>query len=134
APDVLAVAVPLMTRANPALLGSGTFYVAETADHQIVGCGGWTMQRPGTGEIVDGLAHIRHFATHPDRTGNGIGRALYDTCAREAKHAAVSRFECFASLNAQEFYMALGFEPIGRINISIGPGVDFQALHMQRGL
>jgi len=133
-PEILAVALPLMTRANPSLLRSGTFYVAETADHQIVGCGGWTKGRPDTGEVIKGLAHIRHFATHPDWTGNGIGRALYDTCAFDANRAGTTRFECYASLNAQNFYAVLGFELIEKMTVPLRPGLDFDAMHMQRGI
>ena len=133
-PEVLALALPLMTRSNPALLRWGTFYVAETGDGQIIACGGWTVERPGTGEVADGLAHIRHFATHPDRTGIGIGRALYDTCEQAARAAGTTQFECYASLNAQDFYAALGFDAIEKVTISMGPGVNFEAMHMQRGI
>lgn len=38
--DVLKLALPLMTRANPVLLRSGNFYVAESAERQVIGCGG----------------------------------------------------------------------------------------------
>jgi GNAT superfamily N-acetyltransferase len=72
----LSAALPLMTRANPTLLQSGTYYLSETQDGTIIGCGGWTFERPGGGEVVPGLVHIRHFATHPDWIGRGIGTAL----------------------------------------------------------
>jgi hypothetical protein len=39
-PDTLELALPLMTKANPSLLRSGTYYIAETIDRTIVGCGG----------------------------------------------------------------------------------------------
>jgi hypothetical protein len=63
---VLAVALPLMTQANPMLLASGSYYLTITEESRTVACGGWTHERPGSGEIVPSLAHIRHFATHPD--------------------------------------------------------------------
>ena len=50
-----------MTRANPGLLASGTYYVAESRDSLIVGCGGWTRESPVDGGIEPGLGHIRHF-------------------------------------------------------------------------
>lgn len=43
-PCILAAALPLMTRANPRLLESGTYYVAVTASGTIIGCGGWTVE------------------------------------------------------------------------------------------
>lgn len=44
--DVLAVALPAMSKANPALLASRTYYVVEDGE-QIIGCGGWTAEKPG---------------------------------------------------------------------------------------
>lgn len=52
AEDLLAKALPLMTRSNPRLLESGTDYVAVQNDGRLIGCGGWTFERPGTGEIA----------------------------------------------------------------------------------
>lgn len=60
-PGALAAALPSMSRANPKLLASGTYYVAEI-DGTAAGCGGWTMEKPGSDEIVAGVGHIRHFA------------------------------------------------------------------------
>jgi N-acetylglutamate synthase-like GNAT family acetyltransferase len=111
-PEVLELAIPLMTKANSNLLNARTYFVAETVDRSVVGCGGWTMERPGTGEIVERLSHLRHFATHPSFTGKGIGRAMYETCEKDAKRAGIDRLECYASLNAQSSYNGLGFEPI----------------------
>ncbi len=106
-PDALAAALPRMTRANGALLASGTYYVAKAAAGPLIGCGGWSFERPGTGAVEPGLAHIRHFGVAPDWTGRGAGRALYARCAAEARAAGASRFECFASLNAVPFYRLL---------------------------
>ena len=70
---VLAKALPLMTRSNPRLLGSGTYYVAQ-AGTELVGCGGWSKEAPGSGEVKEGIAHIRHVATHPNWLRRGVGR------------------------------------------------------------
>ena len=74
--DMLADALPHLTKANPTLLACGTYYVAERKPGNLVGCGGWTAAKPGNGEIAEGEAHIRHFATHPEWTRYGIGSAL----------------------------------------------------------
>lgn len=132
-PDVLAAALPAMTRANPALLASGTFHVAEQAG-DLVGCGGWTAERPGSGEVVPGLGHIRHFATHPDWTGQGIGRSIFQTCYREATEAGVRHFDCYASLNAEKFYGALGFAIIEPVAVELRPGLRFASLLMRMDL
>lgn len=129
-PDTLAAALPLMTRANPALLSSGTYYLVEGEDGSALGCGGWTFEEPGSGVVVAGLAHIRHFATHPDALGQGVGRLIYSTCVAEALKDNISRFKCFSSLNATGFYAALGFERRNQINIKLGPDLDFPSVVM----
>jgi N-acetylglutamate synthase-like GNAT family acetyltransferase len=130
--DVLGAALPRMTNANPKLLKSGTFYVAETQDGLVVGCGGWTSERPGTGELVQQVAHIRHFATHPQWLCRGIGRAIYLKCQTRALLAEAQEFECFASLNAEDFYRALGFETVKQVEVAMGPDVMFPAVLMTK--
>jgi len=132
-PGLLEPALPLMTRANPMLLASGTFFVAELGD-ATVGCGGWTRARPGRGDLEPGVGHVRHFATHPDYTGRGIGRALYRACETQATAKGVKRFECYASLNARGFYAALGFTTLARISIPLSEAVHLPAAHMARPL
>src|SRR5688572_8970402 len=67
----IAAAMPTISRANPKLLASGTYLVAEI-DGEAAGCGGWTREQPGTGEIADGIGYIRHFATHPGHRRRGV--------------------------------------------------------------
>ncbi len=131
---VLAAALPMMIRAHPLLLASSTYYLVEFEGGRIVGCGGWTRERPGSGEVEAVLSHIRHFATHPDWIGRGIGRALYARCEEEARSAGVRRFECFASLNAEGFYGALGFESVRPLDVSMGSRVTFPAILMARAI
>lgn len=137
--DLLAHALPLMVRANPALLRTGTYYLAETADGQPVGCGGWTLARPHAphekSDTLDpALAHIRHFATHPGWVRQGIGRALFDRCAEEAKAAGAQSFECYSTLAAESFYQVLGFKTVEAITLALAPGVSFPSLRMVRAL
>lgn len=121
-----------MTKANPSLLASGTYFIAETKTHATVGCGGWTHQKPGSGETATGMGHIRHFATDADWTGRGIGRTIYDCCERQARAAGMKSFECYASLNAEGFYAALGFTVVDRIELPMGDGLFLPSLHMRR--
>lgn len=123
-----------MTRANPALLRSGRYYVAETAEGTIVGCGGWSQGRPGTNEVEAGLAHIRHFGTHPDWTKRGIGRAIYQSCEDAARAAGFDAFECHSSLNAEKFYHSLGFDRVRFMDIELDCGRVLRAVLMHRRL
>lgn len=131
---LLTATLPFMTRANPTLLQSGTYYLSETQGGAIIGCGGWTFERPGGGDVVPGLAHIRHFATHPDWIGGGIGRDLYARCEDEARTAGAREFECYSSLNAEGFYTSLGFKSVKRIEIPMGRELSFPAVLMHRTL
>ncbi len=130
---VLAAALPLMTRASPSLLSSGKYYLAESA-RRIVGCGGWSRERPGSKERVHGLAHLRHFATHPAWIGRGVGRSIYSRCEERARAAGVQRFQCYSSLNADGFYAALGFHCVGRIVVPMGRDVSLPGVLMERSI
>ncbi len=132
--DTLNRAVPFMTRANPALLRSGTYYVAERGPGNPVGCGGWTTAQPGSGEIVEGEAHIRHFATHPEWVGRGVGSSLLARCFSEARTLAICKLHCLSTLNAERFYRACGFETIGPIGVPMGKSLTFPCVLMSRDL
>lgn len=131
---ILAAALPYMTRSNPTLLSSGTYYLATSATGNVVGAGGWTRERPGSGEVVPELGHIRHFATHPDWVGRGVGRAIFGRCVEAARAAGIKRFECSASLNAEGFYAALGFNRTRYIEVPMGPVTTFPGALMMRSL
>jgi len=132
--DLLSAVLPKMTRASPELLRSGTYYVAENESGLIVGCGGWTRERPGKGDVEDKLGHIRHFATHPEWTSRAVGRSIYDVCERQARSEGVTCFECYSSLNAEGFYAALGFESVRRMDFPMGVNLKIPGVLMRRSI
>jgi GNAT superfamily N-acetyltransferase len=127
-------ALPLITRPNPGLLASGRYYLVEAETGDPAGCGGWSADPPGGREEDPRQAHIRHFATHPDWTGRGVGRSLYLRCEADARAAGFAAFECYASLNGEPFYAALGFRSLERIETPMPGGIRFPAVRMERGL
>jgi N-acetylglutamate synthase-like GNAT family acetyltransferase len=130
---VLEPALELMMKANPVLLASGTFYVAESNDRVVIGCGGWTREPPpGDHEVGPNLGHIRHFATHPEWTNRGVGRAIYDLCEADARSVGIDSFECNSALNAEGFYSAVGFESIRKLDVALQPDVVFPGVLMHR--
>src|SRR5262245_349084 len=133
-PELLAAALPYMTRANPRLLGSGTYYLAEAEGGALAGCGGWTLERPGApGDPIDpALGHIRHFGTHPAWVRRGIARRLLDHCIAEARGAGVRRLECYSTLGGEAFYRSLGFAPIETFAVAMGEGVLVPSIRMIR--
>jgi N-acetylglutamate synthase-like GNAT family acetyltransferase len=121
-----------MTKANPTLLDSGTFYLAELTTGLLVGCGGWTREIPGTTTIEPGVGHVRHVAVHPNWTRHGIGRAILNVCERAGRAAGVRAFDCYSSLNAVEFYAALDFKRISEMEIAFSPEVALRTVLMRR--
>jgi GNAT superfamily N-acetyltransferase len=132
-PALLARALPLITRPHPRLLGSGTWFIAE-ADGEPAACGGWSLSAPGARAIEPRIGHIRHFATAERWTGRGIARSLYQLSESQARAAGGERFHCYASLNAEPFYAALGFRRIALVGVRIGPDLLFPSVHMSRAL
>ena len=132
--EALAPALKLMTKANPSLLGSGTYYLAELSTGLLVGCGGWTLERPGTTTVEARIGHVRHFAVHPDWIRRGVGRAIFSVCERAARAAGVSVFECYSSLNGEKFYRALDFKRIREMDIELQRHVVLRAVLMRRDL
>ncbi len=88
------------------------------------------MAKPGSGEIIDGEAHLRHFATHPDWTGQGIGGALLARSIGDARSQGIHKLHCFSTLNAERFYRAAGFKTVGPIDLQLGPSMTFPGILM----
>ena len=124
-------ALPLMTRANPKLLSSGTYYVAENGQGLLVGCGGWTRERPGTTDVEPALGHVRHFGTHPGWIRRGVGRAIFGRCEASARAAGITTLEAYSGLNAEVFYRALGFERVREIDVALQPQVVMHGVLMR---
>jgi N-acetylglutamate synthase-like GNAT family acetyltransferase len=130
APDVLERALPFMNTANPKLLGCGTYYVAEIAQGVLIGCGGWTHEPPGARDVVPGEGHVRHFGTHPDWARQGVARSIMDRCRAEARLQGVTRLHCHATLQAENFYKALGFTTIGPLQVRLRNEVELPSIKM----
>jgi len=132
-PGLLSRALRWLTEAQPTLLESDSFYVAVDDDRGgIVGCGGWTAARPGSGALEPGLGHLRHFATDPAFARRGIGRALVERCLAEARAAGLTRFECYSTFPAEPFYAAFGFERVAQVEIPLPEDLLFPAVLMRR--
>jgi N-acetylglutamate synthase-like GNAT family acetyltransferase len=127
-------ALPFMTKANPTLLASGAFYVAQSSHGELIGCGGWSLEHPGTAKIVRGEAHIRHFATHPGWARMGVARSIMNRCCMDAKARDVSELHCCSTFAAETFYKALGFKTVAGADILLDSEVSFPAVLMQHAL
>ena len=133
AEDALANLLPVIARANPSLLASGTYFIAET-DGSIVGCGGWTPGDPRTRRETDGVGHVRHVAVDPRCIRLGIGRAVMNTIAQTARSAGMRRLERLSSLNAVPFYRAVGYVPENTTAVTLSNGIVMEAVLMHSDL
>lgn len=128
-PSVQVTALPIIARANPALVASGTYYVAEVQDGAIVGAGGWSRslwQR--------GAADVRHLVTHRAHLRRGIARRIIEAIASEAQRAGLQRLDCLSTRTAVPFYRAVGFREDREIVVGLRPGIDFPVVRMVRPL
>ena len=129
--EALSAVLDVMVRANPELLASGSYYVAENEHGCVVGAGGWTRERPGDGAVEPAHAHLRHFATHPRWCRRGVARRIYERCEVRAREAGIRCLECYSSLNAVAFYASVGFETVARIDVSMGAGRSLAGVLMR---
>ena len=133
APSVLVLVLPRMARAQPRLLASGRYFLAEE-EGALLGAGGWSAEPPGGGAPIPALAHVRHVATDARAVRRGVGRALMGRVIEEARAAGMQRLSCLSTLNAVPFYEALGFRTRRRLDLAFVPGVPFPAVEMERPL
>jgi len=133
APSLLVTVVPIFSKAQPKLVTSGSFYVAATLQGQIIGAGGWTPKGP-RGESEPGVGHVRHFATDPDATRIGVGRALMDACIDQAVDLGRTQLSCYSTITAVPFYQAVGFVRKAEIELTFGETMNFPAIWMTRDL
>lgn len=127
-PSVLVTALPIIARAQPKLLSCGTYYVV-VEERLVLGAGGWTPDRTDRT-----LGHIRHVATDDRAVRRGVGRMLMEHCFETARAAGVTRMECWATLTAERFYQACGFETVGPMDVTLEGGISFPSLRMLRDL
>lgn len=132
-PSVLVTALPIISRAQPKLLASGTFYLAEI-EGRIIGAGGWTQGAPGGAKEGARVAHVRHLVTDTGYTRRGVGRALMFHIFKTAAAAGMTQMKCQSTRTAVPFYTSVGFEPLGEIDVPLRPGIVFPAQAMQRPL
>ncbi|MEM7641431.1 MAG: GNAT family N-acetyltransferase [Pseudomonadota bacterium] len=131
-PSVLVTALPRISRAQPGLVTSGTYWLAEE-DGVLLAAGGWTAQAPAGG-VTPGRGHIRHVVSNPARLREGHARAVLEAAMGQARVAGITAFDCISTRTAVPFYRALGFRVAKEIDVTLAPGITFPAVQMTRGL
>lgn len=123
-----------------------TYWLVETAEKEIVGCGGWSKRKllfgndqttPSESGQLDPLvdpAKIRAFFVHPNHTRKGIGKELLTICENEAQLAGFKSLELVATLSGEKLYTTRGFQEEKRIEIDLGNNVYGEAVEMKKVL
>ncbi len=57
-----------------------------------------------------------------------------ERCVTDAVKSGISRFECYASLNAVDFYSRVGFKELRPIDVEMGDDRIMPSLLMERTL
>ena len=133
APSMMVLALPLISRAKPALVTCGTYYVVEQQG-AIIGAGGWTRAAPGRGVARAEVGNIRHVVTDDRQVRRGVGRALMTHIIATAKAVGITRLNCLSTLTARPFYQAMGFVVQGPVTVPLADGIDFPAIAMSRDI
>ncbi len=130
-PSIMVTIVPVIAWARPDLLASGRYFLVEDASGRVLGAGGYSL--PGTGPARRQgrvTASIRHVATDPDATRQGIGRRLMQAIFVAAAAEGVRHYDCLSTLTAVPFYLANGFTALGPVQVPMLPGLSFSAIRM----
>jgi len=128
------------------LIRDGTYFVAESADDGIVGCGGWSWRKTLFGsdrqagrqsEALDPryeAARIRAFFVRPEWARRGIARALLEKCEEEARLRGFQSLELLATLPGHRLYQALGYTGEARVTYPLGNDVTIDFIPMMKKL
>jgi GNAT superfamily N-acetyltransferase len=114
------------------LIEDATYFVVETADSDVAGCGGWSRRAtmygndhsPGRdAELLDptvDAARVRAMYTNPAYVRRGVGRLVLSLCEAAAAAEGFTRLELVATLSGEPLYSAYGFTALERFEIAVG--------------
>jgi GNAT superfamily N-acetyltransferase len=125
------------------LIEDATYFVVETPDDDVAGCGGWSRRAtmygndhsPGRdAKLLDpavDAARVRAMYTNPAYARRGVGRLVLSLCEAAAAAEGFSRLELVATLSGEPLYGAYGFTPLERIEVSVG-AIAVPAVRMEK--
>ena len=129
----------------------GTYFVAETPDGALAGCGGWSRRRllyggdqarsadpHATGnEWLDPAAdpaRIRAFFVAPGCARQGVATAILGECVAAARAAGFRWLELAATLPGVPFYESRGFTRDKRLDAVLADGTEIAFVQMSATL
>jgi GNAT superfamily N-acetyltransferase len=125
------------------LIEDATYFVVESPDGDVAGCGGWSRRATMYGNdhsagrdarlldpTVD-AARVRAMYTNPAYARRGIGRLVLSLCEAAAAAEGFTRLELVATMSGEPLYSAYGFAPLERIEVAVG-SVAVPAVRMEK--
>ena len=91
-------------------------------------------QPVGIGALVVEHSELRACYVHPDAARHGVGTAIVHEIERLAKEHGLSQLQLAGSLNAEAFYVALGYSVRERSDVVLGNGHRMAAVWMEKRL
>jgi GNAT superfamily N-acetyltransferase len=129
------------------LITDKTYFVAETTDGKIAGCGGWSKRKTLYGASVYSQsrdsnllnpaadpAKIRAFFIHPHFARQGIGTAILEACETEAKAHGFTSCEMMATLPGVKLYAVRGYSGDEEVKVPIGENQEIICIKMRKEL
>ncbi|MDG4823750.1 GNAT family N-acetyltransferase [Asanoa sp. WMMD1127] len=127
------------------LIDDGTYFVVETTDRTLAGCGGWSRRATVYGgdhstgrddKLLDPAtepARIRAMYTDPAYARRGVGRLVLSRCEEAARAEGFTSLELVATLAGEPLYTAAGFTPVHRFTDATG-GAPVPLIKMRKPL
>lgn len=129
------------------LINDGTYFVVESSNGELAGCGGWSKRKTLYGasvyessrnsELLDpkvDAAKIRAFFIHPEFARRGVGTLILEHCEREALSAGFKSAEMMATLPGVKLYEVRGYEAGEKHDVPVGDGVNIICIKMRKQL
>lgn len=126
------------------LIEDETFFVVETAEGAVVGCGGWSFrdklyagpkELSQNGEKLNPLtdpARIRAMFIDPGYSGQGIGSLILEHSERAAQAKGFTRGALGATISGFAFYQAKGWQQVSEESAPLPNGVSIKVIQMEK--
>ena len=140
------------------LIKDGTYFVAETEDRFVAGCGGWSYRTTLCGgdqtvgrELVGGCgagvedegsrldpavdaAKIRGIYVHPSWARMGLGSLILAYCEGKAMEAGFTRMEMGSTLTGVPLYRLRGYRETERMRMPLPNGEGVEVVRMVKSV
>jgi GNAT superfamily N-acetyltransferase len=126
------------------LIEDQTYFVAETAEHEIIACGGWSKRETKCGSshgrrepdsLIDPRtdpARIRAFFVHPTWARRGIGTAILKASEQALQAAGFARAEISATLTGEPLYVSAGYKVTERFALPLANGRPLPCVRLSK--